>query len=64
MMIITKKKKKAMSAIVATMILLLLVVSVTAVIWVIINKTVKENLEGAKSCYDVIGKVEFNSEYI
>jgi len=55
--------KKAMSAIVAVMILILIVLAGTVIIWKVLNKTVDEGLEGAKSCYDVMGKVTVNSKY-
>jgi len=55
--------KKAMSAIVAVMILILIVLAGTAIIWKVLNKTVDEGLEEAKSCYDLMGKVTVNSKY-
>lgn len=56
-------KKKGLSNVVAAMILILMVVAGTGIIWVSVHKTVNEDLGKAKACYDVIGKVEFNSEY-
>ncbi len=55
--------KKAMSAIIATMVLILIVLVATGIIWTVLNKTVEEGLEGAKSCYDLLGEVTVNSQY-
>jgi len=55
--------KKAMSAIVTVMILILIVLAGTGIIWKVLDKTVDEGLDEAKSCYDVMDKVTVNSEY-
>lgn len=55
--------KKGLSAIVTVMVLVLIVVAGIVIIWKVIDKTVEEGLNEAKSCYDLIGKIEINSEY-
>ena len=57
------KTKKAMSAVIAVMLLIFIVVTGTAIIWKILIKTVDEGLNESKSCYDLLGKIEVNSEY-
>ena len=58
-----KKNRKGLSAIVTLMILILIVISVGGIIWAIVNNAVKGKLDGASSCYGIIGKVEINSEF-
>lgn len=62
-LLVNMKNKKAMSAVVAVMLLIVIVLAGTTIIWKVVNKTVEEGLEGAKSCYDVLDKIEINSEY-
>lgn len=55
--------KKGLSGVITIMILIVIVIASVAIIWSIVNKTVEEGLGEAKSCYDVVGKIEINSEY-
>jgi len=55
--------KKGLSGVIVVVILIAIVVASTAIIWKVINKTVEEGLGEAESCYDVMGKIEINSEY-
>lgn len=55
--------KKGLSGVISVVILIAIVLTVTAIIWVVINKTVEEGLGEAESCYNIAGKVTLNSEY-
>jgi len=57
------KNKRGLSGFITVLIMIIIVIVGVAIIWKVINKTVEENLEGAQTCYEILGKVEFNSEY-
>jgi hypothetical protein len=57
------KNKKALSQVVSAVILILLSIALIAGIWMIVDKTVNDQLEKGESCYEVIDKVEINEEY-
>ena len=56
--------KKGVSAVIALMMLILFALLIAGIIWNVLNKTIDEELSEAKSCYDLLGKIVFNSEYI
>jgi len=57
------RNKKGLSAVVTVMILILMIVAATSVIWVVVQKSVKNDLGKTKSCYEALGKITLNSEY-
>ena len=56
-------EKKALSAIISTLILIIMVLVATTTVWIFVKKNVNGNLEQAKTCYDILGKIKLNSEY-
>lgn len=60
---IKKMNKKAVSAIVETVILVALVVGLTAIVWLVVNNLVNDELKGAKSCFGNFEKITINNRY-
>ena len=55
--------KKGMSTVVASVIMIALVVSLTGIVWTVVNTLVTENLETAESCFGVFDQVQINRDY-
>jgi len=60
---IKRLNKKGVSAIVETVILVALVVGLTAIVWLVVNNMVNDELKGAKSCFGNFDKVTINNRY-
>tara|TARA_Y100000031_G_scaffold109380_1_gene120372 strand:- start:433 stop:1011 length:579 start_codon:yes stop_codon:yes gene_type:complete len=57
------KNRKGISGIVATVIMIALVVGITAIVWVVINNLVKEQIGSSESCFGNFGEVSLNKQY-
>jgi flagellin-like protein len=55
--------KKGLSAIITVLLLIALTVAVVAIVWVVVNNLVTDELEGAGSCFGVLDKVNLDSRY-
>ncbi len=55
--------KRGLSAVVTTVLLISLTVGMIALVWVVVNGMVKDQLSGAGSCYDAFGQVSLNNRY-
>lgn len=58
-----KEEKKGISAVIGTIILIAIVMAAGILVWVVINNTVRDKLEGVGSCTDVFDKVTLNTAY-
>lgn len=56
-------KKRGMSGIVASILLIAIVMSLTSIVWVVVNNLVTENLNEAQTCFGVFEAVEINRAY-
>ncbi len=56
-------KKKGISGIVATVIMIALVVGVTAIVWVVINNLITDQIGSTESCFGSFGEVTLNKQY-
>jgi flagellin-like protein len=59
------KNKKGLSEIVSVIIIILLVISLSAIVWGVVNKLVKDKTEQISSCFDAdfSNSVLFNNDY-
>jgi len=55
--------KKGLSAVVTTVLLISLTVGMIALVWVVVNGMVKNQLSSAGSCYDAFGQISLNNRY-
>ena len=55
--------KKGLSAVVTTVLLIALVMAVVAVVWTIVNNTIKGQIESTSSCFGNYNKVTLNGLY-
>ncbi len=58
---ILKKNKRALSSVVVTMLLVLLTLTLTGILYSIINPLVQNNLKKSKICLEMMDKVELSS---
>jgi hypothetical protein len=56
-------KKKGLSGIITMVILIALALAVVAIVWVVINNLVKEQVTSTESCFGIFGKVKINELY-
>jgi hypothetical protein len=56
-------EKKGVSAVVATILLIALTMAIVAILWVVVNNLVNDELSGAESCFGVFEKVTLDSRY-
>ena len=57
-------KKKGLSQIISTVLLIAISVGLIGGIWVTVDTFVNERLDDTKNCYNLLGKIEFNNDYI
>ncbi len=55
--------RKGISGIIETVILIALVMALIAVVWVVVNNLVKNQLSNTQSCFNVFDKVTINQRY-
>lgn len=63
MMLREIKGKKGLSEVISTILIITLVIITTSIVWVAVNKIVKESQSGVESCFDIFEKVSINREY-
>lgn len=61
--IFNMKSKRGISGVVSAVILIGLVVSITVIVWVVVNNLIKEDLDQSKACFGNFEKVTLNSRY-
>ncbi len=57
------KDKRGLSGVVAVMILVMLTVSLVSIIWVVVNKVVKQNVKQSSSCFGIFDKITIDNSY-
>jgi len=57
------KNSKGLSAVITTLILIALVIAAIAIVWVTVTNLLTSKLDAAKSCMNVLEKVEINKLY-
>ena len=57
------KNRRGISGVIVVVILIALVMTTVGIVWGVVNNLVKEELEGAGSCFGVFGEVNLNSRY-
>ncbi len=57
------KNRRGISGVITVVILIALVMTIAGIVWAVVNNLVKEELEGAGSCFGIFGKVNLNSRY-
>jgi flagellin-like protein len=55
--------KRGLSGVVATVILIAMTIVAVSILWVFIQGMFTEQLDSAKSCFDIFEKIKINSEY-
>lgn len=55
--------KRGLSGVVTAVILIALSVVAAMIVWGVVNNLARENLEGASSCFEALGKVNLNPGY-
>mgnify|MGYP001570209919 CR=1 FL=1 len=57
------KNKKGVSTIIATVIMIALVISITAIVWGVINNLIGTQIASSESCFGNFGKVKLSKQY-
>ena len=55
--------KKAISGVVTAVILIALAIAIVAIVWVVVNNLVQEELDEAGSCFEIFNKVTINPRF-
>ena len=57
------KSKRGVSGVVTVVILIALVVAIVAIVWAVVNNLIREEISGAESCFNLLGKMSLDSRY-
>ena len=57
------KNRRGISGVIVVVILIALVMTITGIVWAVVNNLVKEELGSAGSCFGIFGEVNLNSRY-
>ena len=58
-----KENKRGLSAVVSSLIIVAMVISISAIVWIFVDRTIKGETESSSACFNSFGKVYMNNQY-